>query len=75
MAAAAILDFFKPDIEPLDPPSPKMPATSESNMKWIGRLVAVLAHTDLVFYDILKKMKPSDNLYHVILFQTVTSKY
>jgi len=25
----------------------------------------VLAHTDLVFYDILKKTKPSDNLYQL----------
>ena len=34
-----------------------------------NRMSTVLAHTDLVFYDIFKKMKPSDNLYHVICFK------
>ena len=36
MAAAAILDFFEPEIAQLDPPSPKTP---EPNMEWIGRPV------------------------------------
>jgi len=30
------LDYFEPEIAPLDPPSPKTPP----NMEWIGRPVA-----------------------------------
>ena len=33
------MDFFEPEIAPLDPPSPENPSP-EPNMKWIGQPVA-----------------------------------
>jgi len=43
MAAAAILDFFEPEIAPLDPPSPKTPYLVQ-NLERIGRPVAEICH-------------------------------